>query len=87
MDSKHLKMIANPHLLNKNIKRNKNEKVINLDTEELLYDYLSKKYREVYIHPTLFYQIKSEINDIVTNHVVQSIIYEMVVSINNKFDN
>ena len=86
MDSNGLRIIANPFLLKKEVKQIKNTKLVEIDTDQLLFTYLDKKYQDIYIHHHLFYQIKEEINQSVTEHTIRSVLHEMVDFVSNKFD-
>ena len=86
MDNNGLRIIANPFLLKKERKQQKNTKLVEIDTDQLLFTYLDKKYEDVYIHHHLFYQIKEEINQAVTEHTIRSVLHEMVDFVVNKFD-
>ena len=86
MDSNGLRIIANPYLLKKEVKKNKNNKLIEIDNDQVLFTYLSKKYQDVYIHPHLFYQIKEKINESMAEHIIRSVLHEMVDFVSNKFD-
>ena len=86
MDNNGLRIIANPFLLKKEGKQQKNTKLVEIDTDQLLFTYLDKKYEDVYIHHHLFYQIKEEINQSVTEHTIRSVLHEMVDFVVNKFD-
>ena len=86
MDNNGLRIIANPFYLKKEGKQQKNTKLVEIDTDQLLFTYLDKKYEDVYIHHHLFYQIKEEINQSVTEHTIRSVLHEMVDFVINKFD-
>tara|TARA_B100000963_G_C22624203_1_gene671499 strand:+ start:1204 stop:1473 length:270 start_codon:yes stop_codon:yes gene_type:complete len=86
MDNNGLRIIANPFLLKKEMKQKKNTKLVEIDTDQLLFTYLDKKYQDVYIHHHLFYQIKEEINQSVTEHIIRSVLHEIVDFVSNKFD-
>ena len=81
-DTNYLKIIANPLKLNK-IKGSYN-KIKNKD--HFLYDYLENKYKGIYIHHTLFYNIIESIDSIIIEHVTNSIVNDIVETICNKFD-
>lgn len=86
MDNNGLRIIANPFLLKKEMKQKKNTKLVEIDTDQLLFTYLDKKYQDLYIHHHLFYQIKGEINQSVTEHIIRSVLHEIVDFVSNKFD-
>ena len=86
MDSNGLRIIANPYLLKKETRQNKNNKLIEIDNDQLLFTYLDKTYQDVYIHHHLFYTIKSTINELMAEHIIRSVIHEMVDFVSNKFD-
>jgi len=86
MDSNGLRIIANPYLLKKEDKLIQNTKLIEIDNDQLLFTYLDKTYKDVYIHPHLFYTIKEEIHKSITEHVVRSVLHEIVDFVSNKFD-
>jgi len=81
-DKNHLKIIANPFRLNKTtIKYN-----INKNKDNLLYEYLENKYKDIYIHHTIFYNIIESIDCIIIDHISNSVINDIIETICNKFD-
>lgn len=86
MDNNGLRMIANPYLLKKEVKQTKNTKLIEIDNDQLLFTYLDRTYQDVYIHPHLFYKIKNEIDEIMSKHIIRSVLHEIVDFVSNKFD-
>ena len=83
MDEKiHLKIIANPFRLNKGSKKMKNHN----DTDNLLYEYLEKKYKGIYIHHKIYYEIIDSIDSILIEYISKNVINDIINSICNKFD-
>jgi hypothetical protein len=77
-----LRIIANPYKLNKCKKKNNHTK----NKDSLLYEYLEQKYKDIYIHHTLYYQVINSIDDIIIEYVCKNVINDMIMSICNKFD-
>jgi hypothetical protein len=69
----------------KNKKSNsKNNLQIELENNELLYQYLDTKYKNIYINPILYYNIIKEIEEIIKNHEIELVVKEIIdVVINN----
>lgn len=95
MDSFNLRIIANPYLLKKKKQNSQNNSQIENENNELLYKYLSIKYKEMYINPVLYYNIinviDKSINDYEITLVVKEIIDGLIISstssvnVNNNF--
>ena len=86
MDNHCLRIIANPQLLKKNIKQIKNIKINEFNNDEILLNYLIQTYKEIYIHPDLFYTIKKKINDLIIQKIISSTLDELITIIHYKFD-
>lgn len=79
-------MIANPYLLKKNQKNNKNKKIDRLENQNLLYKYLENRYQNEYISPKQYYNIISSIDEIIYNYIIKDILEEIIMQIEIKFD-
>ena len=86
MDNHCLRIIANPHLLKKNIKQIKNIKINEFNNDEILLNYLIQSDKEIYIHPNLFYKIKNKIDDLILQQIISSTLDELITIIHYKFD-
>lgn len=80
----HLKIIANPYKLKKykNISFKNKEVSIN----NILYEYIEKKYKNIYIHHTLYYEIIESIDDIVNEYIIKDFVNELLNKVIDKFD-
>ena len=84
MDRFNLRVIANPYLMKNKKSNSKNNLQIELENNELLYQYLDTKYKNIYINPILYYNIIKEIEEIIKNHEIELIVKEIIdVVINN----
>jgi len=77
-----LRIIANPYLLKTNRIINSRDQ----ESNDLLYDYLNKKYKKIFISPDLFYKVIEGIDEIVLNYEVEQVIAEIIEGVFNKFD-
>jgi len=82
MDRFNLRIIANPYLMKKKINF-KNNLQIERDNNELLYQYLNTKYKEIYIHPVLYYNIINVIEETIKDHEIELVVKEIINGIIN----
>ena len=87
MDSFNLRIIANPYLLKKEKIKSKNIFQIEIENNNLLYQYLEKKYKNLYINPILYYNIINRIDEVILNYEVETILSEIIDGVICKFDN
>jgi hypothetical protein len=78
MDRFNLRIIANPYFMKKKILNSKNNSQIELENNELLYQYLDSKYKEIYIPPILYYNIINVIETIIRDYEIELVVKEII---------
>ena len=81
MDTRHLRIIANPYLLRKNKEKHKSEDFKLIENNDLLYKYLELKYKDIYINPKLFYEIIWKIEQSIEEYQVKMTLKFLVDSV------
>ena len=85
MNHEHLRLIANPYLLNKNNNNHNKIKKISKDKDEdLLKSYLENRYKYIYIHPILIQTIIQGIDIQMNNFIIEKIAKQFVDKLLNK---
>jgi hypothetical protein len=87
MDNNCLRLIANPFLLKKNCESfdNKKQKT-QISVNHFLYLYIEKKYPNIYIPPTIFYNIINTIDQKIIEFEIKQLLNEIINSVLIKFD-
>lgn len=81
MDTRHLRIIANPYRLKKSKEEHITEDTKIIDKNDLLYRYLELKYKDIYINPKLFYEIILKIQESIEIYHVESTVKFLVDSV------
>lgn len=90
MDKFNLRMIANPYLLKT---KNLNKTKLNSDIQnnDLLYNYLESKHKDIYISPILFYKIIEKIEDLIEEYnneiLIKNTVEEIINNCIHKIEN
>jgi len=64
--------------MKKKILNSKNNSQIELENNELLYQYLDSKYKEIYIPPILYYNIINVIETIIRDYEIELVVKEII---------
>ena len=85
MDSNCLRIIANPHLLKKNVPK---QKILNdnIKNNKLLGQYLENKYRGLYLHPKIHHEIIDAIDKIIIQYISHKLVQDIIKNVLKKFD-